>query len=214
MARNSARFVPFNMPHLLRPFLAAVLVSSMCLPAWAEKADRFKPMNAEADSMRHDDLRQLTVLSGNVVITKGSIVIRGNRVEVSQTPDGFQRAQVTAAPGALAFYRSKRDGVDEFMEGEAELIDYDGRSDTVVFTRRAVLRRYVGATVADETTGAVIRYDNSSAVFAVEGGPRGATGGRVRALLSPRQDASAPAAAPTPGTPALRPSMTLGTDKR
>jgi lipopolysaccharide export system protein LptA len=205
------------MPYLLRPFLAAVLASSMLMPAWAEKADRLKPMNAEADAMRHDDLRQLTVLTGNVVITKGTIVIRGNRVEVSQTPDGYQRAQISAAPGATAYYRSKRDGVDEFMEGEAEVIDYDGRSDTVVFTRRAVLRRYVGATLADETTGAIIRYDNTSAVFTVDGAPRGASGGRVRALLSPRQDANAPAAAPpapAAGTPALRPSTTLGTDKR
>lgn len=205
------------MPHLLRLLLAAVLAHSLFLPAWAEKADRLKPMNAEADAMRHDDLRQLTVLTGNVVITKGTILIRGGRVEVSQTPDGYQKAQINAAPGALAYYRSKRDNVDEFMEGEAEVIDYDGRSDTVVFTRRAVLRRYVGATLADETTGAVIRYDNTTAVFTVDGAPRGATGGRVRALLSPRQDAGAPAASPTapaPSAPALRPSTTLGTDKR
>lgn len=202
----------------------ALLVVSLGLPAWAEKADRDKPMNAEADAMRHDDLKQLTVFTGNVVITKGSILIRGGRVEVSQSPDGYQRAQITAAPGQLAFYRSKRDGVDETVEGEAELIEYDGRADTVQFSRRAVLRRLVGSSLADETTGALIRYDNLADVFTVDGALRnGPAGGRVRALLSPRtglavpaSDAAAPAQPKPPAAPApqLKPSSRLGQDKK
>ena len=195
---------------LLRPFVAALLISGMFLPAWAEKADRDKPMNAEADAMRHDDLKQFTVFTGNVVLPKGPILIRGARVEVTQTPDGYQRAQATAAPGKLAYYRSKRDFVDEYIEGEGEVIDYDGRSDTVVFTRRAVLRRYVGATLADETTGSVIRYDNLADVFTVDGASRSGPGSRVRAQLSPRQGPGAPVATP-PATPGgLKPSTTLG----
>ena len=199
----------------------ALLVLSLGLPAWAEKADRDKPMNAEADAMRHDDLKQFTVFTGNVVITKGSILIRGGRVEVSQSPDGYQRAQITAAPGQLAYYRSKRDGVDETIEGEAELIEYDGRADTVQFSRRAVLRRLVGSSMADETTGALIRYDNLADVFTVDGSSRnGSPGGRVRAQLSPRQGAAAPAAEAlpaqpnVPSAPKLTPSTRLGQDKK
>ena len=199
---------------LARALLAALLLLS--LPAArAERADRDKPLNAEADAMRHDDLKQTTVFSGNVVISKGSILIRGARVEVSQTPDGYQRAQIVAAPGQLAYYRSKRDGVDETMEGQAELIEYDGRSDTVQFHRRAVLRRYVGSVVADETSGSLIRYDNTAEVFTVDGSPASGSG-RVRALLSPRQP-SAPAATattPAPATAPLRPSTTLGADRK
>ena len=219
----SARFVPSNMLFLQRSAAFALLVLSLGLPAWAEKADRDKPMNAEADAMRHDDLKQLTVFTGNVLITKGSILIRGGRVEVSQSPDGYQRAQIVAAPGQLAYYRSKRDGVDETVEGEAELIEYDGRADTVQFSRRAALRRYVGASLADETTGGLIRYDNLADVFTVDGGPRnGASGGRVRALLSPRTGNAAPASETAPGlpkppaapAPQLRPSSRLGQDKK
>ncbi len=200
------------MLRLLRPLAVAVLASGLCLPAWAEKADRDQPMNAEADAMRHDDLKQVTVMTGNVVITKGTILIRGARVEVSQSADGYQRAQVQAAPGALAFYRSKRDGVDEFIEGEAELIDYDGRSDTVQFSRRAVLRRYVSATLADEAAGGLIRYDNTTDVYTVDGAPRSAgAAGRVRAQLSPRS--KTPPAVPTVPGPALRPSTTLAPER-
>lgn len=201
----------------------AMLVLSLCPPAWAEKADRDKPMNAEADAMRHDDLKQFTVFTGNVLITKGSILVRGGRVEVSQSPDGYQRAQITAVPGQLAYYRSKRDGVDETVEGESELIEYDGRADTVQFSRRAVLRRYLGSSLADETTGAVIRYDNLADVFTVDGAsPNGASPGRVRAQLSPRTGNAVPAgdaafAQPKPSAapaPQLRPSSRLGQDKK
>jgi lipopolysaccharide export system protein LptA len=42
---------------------------------------------------------------------------------------------VIAAPGKLAFYRKKRDGVDEYIEGEGERIEYDSRADLVKFIR-------------------------------------------------------------------------------
>ncbi|MES2979480.1 MAG: lipopolysaccharide transport periplasmic protein LptA [Pseudomonadota bacterium] len=214
------------MKHLLPFFVAVAMLAA--LPAHAEKADRDKPMNAEADALRYDDLKQTSVFTGNVVITKGTILVRGARVDVSQDPQGYQQAVVTAAPGKLAYYKSKRDGVDEYIEGEGELIEYDSRADTVRFIRRAVLRRYVGATLADETTGALIRYDNTRDIFTVDGSAAqpnpaaAAPGGRVRALLSPRNTPAitgaagpaAPAAAPAaPATP-LRPSTTLGGDQK
>ena len=185
------------------------------MPAAAEKADRDKPMNVEADSLRYDDLKQTSVFIGNVVITKGTTIIRGAQVNVSQDPEGYQLAVATAAPGKLAFYRKKRDGVDETIEGEGERIEYDSRADLVKFIKRAVVRRYKGAVLSDETTGALIVYDNNTDVFTVDAGAKTPTdanpGGRVRAMLSPRGPAGA-AAPPAAGpAPALRPSTTLGT---
>ncbi|MEN9770515.1 MAG: lipopolysaccharide transport periplasmic protein LptA [Pseudomonadota bacterium] len=195
--------------------LSAAMLLAGAAPAWAEKADRFKPLNAEADAMRHDELKQHTVFTGNVIMTKGTIVLRGERVEVTQTPDGYQRAVITAAPGKLAYWRSKRDGVDETVEAEAELIEYDGKADIVLLTRKAVLRRFAGATLADETSGAVIRYDNARELFTVDGEPRnlGSGGTRVRAQLSPRQQPPAAAAPGAPAAPALRPSPALSPQK-
>ena len=196
--------------------MAACLALGAALPVAAEKADRDKPMNAEADALRYDDLKQTSVFTGNVVITKGTTIVRGERVEVSQDPQGYQQATSTAAPGKLAYYRKKRDGVDEYIEGEGERIEYDSKADLVKFIRRAVVRRYAGATLLDETTGSAITYDNNTDVFTVDGGEQNRTAanptGRIRAMLSPRTAASAPAASPPPpGTaPRLRPSTTLG----
>ena len=203
-----------NYPACLLMLAAALAV----FPVAAEKADRDKPMNAEADSLRYDDLQQTSVFIGNVVITKGTIIIRGARVDVKQDAEGYQTAIVIASPDKLAFYRAKRDLVDEYIEGEGERIEYDSRSDTVKFIKRAVLRRYIGATLADESNGDLIVYDNPTDVFTVDSGQKIRTAsnpsGRVRALLSPRNKASAPGApVPSPSSgpsPSLRPSTTLG----
>jgi lipopolysaccharide export system protein LptA len=173
--------------------------------AGAEKADRNKPMNVESDALRYDDLQQTSVFTGRVVLTKGSIVIRGAQIDVRQDPEGYQFGIVKAEPGKLAFFRQKREGVDEYIEGESEVIEYDGRADTVRFIRSAQLRRLRGATLADEVNGSMILYNNTTDVFTVDGGPPTPGRGRVRAMLTPK-----PEPAPNGAAPALRPSTTLG----
>lgn len=183
--------------------------------ALAERADRDKPMNIEANAMRYDDLKQVNVFTGKVVMTKGTILSRGERVDVRKDAQGYQFGVVTAAPGQLAYFRQKREGVDEYIEGEAEVIEYDGRADKVRFIRRAVLRRYVGTRLNDEVTGGLIVYDNVTEVFTVDPGQPGGTGasGRVRAVLTPQSAASAPPANAAPTQP-LRPSPRLDGEKK
>ena len=136
-----------------------------------------------------------------------------------QDAEGYQFGTVTAEPGKLAYYKQKREGLDEYIEGEADSIEYDGRADRVRFIRNAELRRLRGATVADEMTGSLIVYDNTTDVFTVDGsvtaaGQPAATGGRVRAILTPRGAASAAAQA-APAAPAqLRQSTTIGGERK
>ena len=63
-------------------------------------------------------------------------------------PDGYQYGVATAQPGKLATFRQKRDGVDEYIEGEAERIEYDGKADTVTLRQprrdAALARRDAG----------------------------------------------------------------------
>jgi len=186
-------------------WLMLVLLALATGDVLAEKADRGKPMNVEADALRYDDVRQLNVFSGRVLLTKGTIQIRGDRIEVRQDPQGHQYGVVTAEPGKLAFFRQKRDGVDETIEGEGETIDYDGRQDSVRLVGRAQLRRFQGASLNDEFNAAVITYNNTTDVFTLDGAPAtgkpgqaGVPAGRVRAMLTPKPRASAASAAATP----------------
>ena len=214
---------------LTLPLLVCLALATLA-PAHAEKADRNKPMNIEADTLRHDELKQTSVFSGRVVMTKGSIVLRGARLDVRQDAAGYQYGVVTAEAGKRAFFRQKRDTLpgapDEYIEGESEVIEYDGKADNVRFITRAELRRYRAAVLSDEITGAVIVYNNLTDVFTVDGQPNADTqaaggaptsGGRVRAILAPKDPApgvqgSKGNAVPTPAEPGsgLRPSNRLG----
>lgn len=197
-----------------RPLCLAIGVALFACgaPAQAEKADRTKPLNVEADAGRYDDQKQVGTFSGNVVMTKGTLVMRAGQIEVRQGPQGHQFGVATAAPGRLASFRQKREGLDEHIEGEAERIEYDGRADTVRFAGRAVIRRFRSGALADETSGNVITYDNTAEVFNVTGGPTAATPtnptGRVRAVIAPRET-PAPAQ-DAASAPALKSNNSLG----
>lgn len=199
------------------PFTSVLLFAALAGAssfAWAENADRDKTMNIEADALRYDDLKQRSVFTGRVVLTKGTILIRGHQIEVRQDTAGNQFGLVTSTGDTLAFFRQKREGVNEFLEGEAQTIEYDGKADTVKFIGKAQLRRLRGTEQADEITGGVIFYENQVDRFSVDGSPaKGGAGtpqGRVRAMLTPKKpsepaasSASPPAALPLRTTPML-----------
>ena len=151
--------------------LAWVLAVTLGLghgPANAEKADRSQPMVVEADKPGSADLKtRVVTFNGNVLISQGTMQIRAERVEVSETPDGFRTAQAQGATGRPATFRQKRDGVDEWVEASAERIDFDARTDTLRFSGSAVVRRLRGGATVDEITGATITWDNRGELFRV-----------------------------------------------
>lgn len=211
------------MPYTLAPFtpqqrsaLWAPLALALALahaPAQAERADRDKPMNIEADALVYEEQQQQSTFTGNVLVTKGSITMRGAKLVVRQNAQGQQFATLSAAPGARAFVRQKREGLNEFVEGEAETIEYNSQTHLVRLLRRAEMRR-VGPDkqVLDQVLGSVITYNDVSEAYTVDGAsasagaPSAAPSGRVRAILSPRGGSgNAPAPAPAP----LRPASSL-----
>lgn len=180
-----------------------VLAAAAVLPhglAWADKADRSQPVVFAADAARVDESKRVNILTGNVELTKGTMLIRADRVEVRQNPDGTQTATATGGQGGRSYFKQKREGVDEVIEGEAEKIVYEGRDDTVNFTTRAEMRRLTAGRKTDEVNGQAIRYDNKTSVYQVMGAPSdgGKPAGRVKGVITPR--ASEPAAAVDSGS--------------
>lgn len=203
---------------------AAALAATLALlllvwapPALAERADRNKPMVIEADKDGVQDAqRQVLSFQGNVSIAQGTMLIRAERVEVRELPDGYRTANAFGVAGKPASFRQKLDSGDETIEGTADKIEFDGRADTVRFIGNGQLRRLRAGSVADEISGALLTWDNTRETFAVRGGAAspGNPSGRVRAVLAPRQEAaSAPATLPPAAPGALKPSRGLD-DKR
>jgi len=176
------------------------------VPAFAERADRFAKMQVEADQPSKVDIqKRIVTFNGNVVVTKGTMSIHAARIEVRENAEGYQTAVATGSP---ARFRQKRDGVNEWIEGEALTLTYDSKSDTLKLTDQAKVRRLRGTELADQAIGAVIVYDNGAEVFTVSGGaksPENPTG-RVIVELAPRS--GTPAAAEAASQAASAPGST------
>jgi lipopolysaccharide export system protein LptA len=162
--------------------------------ATAEKADSKQPMHIEADALKHDESAQITTFTGRVMVTKGTLVLRSEKLEVQQNKEGKQVAKLWAAKGERAFFRQKREGLDEFTEGEAETVIYDNQADKITLTGRAELRSYRGQQLSDRLQGHLIVFDNTTEVFTVDGKtPSGSTASssqRIKATLTPRNTAN------------------------
>lgn len=166
--------------------LCAALLAA---PAHAEKADRDKPVNLEADTVTLDDIRKVSVYQGNVILRQGTLMLRADRVQVTQTEDGLDKVVATGRPVA---FRQKVDGRDEFIEGFANRIEYDSVKSQLELIGQAQLRRG-----SDELRGAQISYNANTEFYKVVGQPDAKTpSGRVRAVIRPKPRTQQPAAQP------------------
>jgi lipopolysaccharide export system protein LptA len=167
-------------------FLATWLVPAL---AWAERADRGQPTLIVADHQTVDDLKQVSVFTGHVVLTKGTIRVTGERMEYREDAEGYQYAVVTAAPETLATFHERRDptrpGVEETIDGVAERIEYDNRADTVKLFTRAIVRRFENGVARDEFSGEQIFYDARNSHYDLTGAGANRSG-RVTARIAPR----------------------------
>ena len=160
--------------------------------ALAEKADATKPTDIEADQWNYDDIKQISTFTGNVVLKRGTLLIKAGIAVVTQDPAGYQFVTLTAAPGSVATFRQKRDGgANLWVEGEGQRMEYDGKTEIVKLFSRAKIRRLEGALPADEVQGEFISYDSRAEFFkanntAADNSVPGA--GRIKVTIQPRQD--------------------------
>ncbi|HEX8962119.1 MAG TPA: lipopolysaccharide transport periplasmic protein LptA [Rhodocyclaceae bacterium] len=185
--------------------LALALLASASLiavaPARAEKADKDKPVNLEADRITVDDAQKVHILEGNVQLVRGTLVIRTDKLVVTQDADGYQRGVAYGGAGGLAHFRQKREGKDEYVEGEAERLEHDAKTDITQLFNRAYVK-----SGQDEVRGQYIQYNGDTENYLVTSGPNGTVAaakggrGRVHAIIQPRGASDAPAApAPAAG---------------
>ena len=173
----------------MKPTLLSVAALSVFLAfsAHAEKADRDKPINLEADRVSLDDINKVQVFDGNVVMTQGTLQIRTSKLVVTQDADGFQKGVATGGANGLARFRQKRDNSEDYIEGEAERIVHDARSEKTEFFVRAWVKNG-----QDEVKGHYISYDAPTEKYLVTtagGTTKAATGesqARVRAIIQPK----------------------------
>ncbi len=164
----------------------------------AEAADRDKPIDLEADSVKVDDAKQTSTYSGNVILTQGTLVIHADKLIVREDQEGFQHSTSLGNPTT---FKQKREGKNEYMEGSAQRIEYNGRMDKVQLYTKAWVKRG-----EDIVYGDYIMYDANAEYAEVLGGGSqsstpGSPSGRVHAIIQPKNKkepaTSAPPVAPS-----------------
>ena len=162
----------------------------LSMPVLAERADRDKPVNIVANKVTVDDRNKVHVFEGNVVLTQGTLTITGDKMVVTQDADGFQRGSATGNAKQLATFRQKRDNSTEYVEGEAERIEYDSRTERAKLFRSAKV-----SSGGDEVKGHYIEYDSISENYLVTNAPgdtKTTTGdNRVTTVITPKQSSKA-----------------------
>jgi lipopolysaccharide export system protein LptA len=159
-------------------------------PALAERADRDKPMQLEANRVSIDDAKKIQILEGDVLITKGTMVLKADRVIITEDQYGFQKGVAFSGKDGLARIHQKREGKEEYMDGEAERIEYNSNSEIAEFFHRAWVK-----SGEDQVKGDYIWYDAVSEKYLVTAGeardPK-APPPRVRAIIQPKAKGSEP----------------------
>jgi lipopolysaccharide export system protein LptA len=152
------------------------------IPAHAERADKDKPIALSSDKALFDDVKQIYYLEHNVLLIKGSLIIKGEKAEVKIDPEGYQFVTIFAKPGEQASLRQKRDtGFNDFIEGFAELIEYDGKTDIAILQKQARMNQISGTRVTDQLNGDKIHYDGNTEKYNV------VSKVSVKSTLSPRR---------------------------
>jgi lipopolysaccharide export system protein LptA len=157
--------------------------------AKAEKADRDKPTQVEANRMTSDEARRISIFEGGVVLTKGTMQLQAERIVVRQDAEGFQHASATGTPVRFRQKSDPRGGEDGvWIEGEAGRIEIDEKNERVELRENAHITRD-----KDEVRGSYILYDQRSEFFSVSS-TKDAPGSRVRAVIQPKKpEAETPA---------------------
>lgn len=172
---------------LLAASLALTILSST---VWAERADRDKPMQLEANRVSIDDAKKIQILEGDVILTKGTMVLKAERIIITEDRYGFQKGTAFGPKGGLASFRQKREGRDDYIEGQAERIEYDSNREVAELYHRAWVRNG-----SDEVKGDYIWYDAVSEKYLVTAGESPgskAVSSRVRAVIQPRNTGTTP----------------------
>mgnify|MGYP001165936111 FL=1 len=197
---------------LLLPAAVTALAFALgiALPASADRADRDKPVNLEADRVDLDDAKKEGVFVGSVTLTQGTLTIKADKIIVKQDAEGFQYG---IAYGNPAHFRQKREGYDEYIEGFSERLEYDGKNDKVQMFTNARMQRG-----GDEVRGDYISYNAVTEFYQVIGGGKSANSGdpqgRVHAVIQPKPKLKPGAPATAPGSVELKPSGSLQPPKQ
>jgi len=161
-----------------------LLTMLLPLPAAALSTDSSQPMNIEADRVDIDDEKGINTFRGNVVITRGSIRISGDKVVVYR--DKNKELDKIHSTGNLAHFQQTPDNKQVPVISEAEELFYDAVKEILIMRRNGKIIQG-----GDTFTGDHIVYDSRrnkiTAKQTSSSTTSGRSKGRVHITIQPKK---------------------------
>ena len=141
-----------------------------------------------SDSLVYDDERKTSVFDGDVIMTRGLLTLRADKLELREDAEGFQYGTATVSKDNRRVYiRQERPEYFEVLEGLGERAEYDGKEETFDLVGRARLTRFICGKPFDSISGERVRYNQRTDTYRAFAGPRSdSPDGRVRSIAQPR----------------------------
>lgn len=161
-------------------FLLVILIPEL---AFTAEADSDQPIEIEADTMMVEETKNTSTYEGDVVLTQGSLIINADRLIIREDRQGFQHSTSIGNPTT---FKQKMKDSDEYIEGKALRIEYDGHMDKIHLYEEAFVKRG-----DDEVWGDYIMYDATSefaqALSRKDNDETSKKKGRTKAIIKPKK---------------------------
>ncbi|MES2047035.1 MAG: lipopolysaccharide transport periplasmic protein LptA [Pseudomonadota bacterium] len=177
---------PSNFRHL---FLLTSLFAPI-MQASAEKADSLLEAKISAGYTIFDGKKNVTTMTGHIELTRGTLIVQADRGVVSEGGEKSRNFALYGDTGSQVFFRQKRDGgADLWLEGNADRVEYDEKTELVKFISKARVRYLEGKRVTQEQAGEFLSYDSLNDVFIATNSSSGKYvpgAGRVTLTIEPK----------------------------
>ncbi len=157
--------------------------------AMALASDRDQPIELEADTADIDDLKGISIYTGNVVLVQGSMVIKAHKLTLYNDKNKeLEKAVAVGKTGKLATFKSRPEGKDQDFRARASTMIYYLKKDKIHLLKNAYVWQ-----AGDTFSGDKIIYDTKRETVMAKSrknkdGQTVKSGGRVKVIIQPKSN--------------------------
>lgn len=169
--------------------LLSIFIFLMPIKLMALSSDRNQPIELEADAADIDDLKGISIYTGNVILTQGSMVIKSSKLTLYNDKNReLEKAVAVGNNKKLATFKQRPEGKDADLRARAITMTYYLKKDKIHLIKKA----YVWQD-GDTFTGNKIIYDtkNETVIATSKKNTDGkpvSSGERIRVVIQPKKD--------------------------
>ncbi len=156
---------------------------------WGLSSDKDQPIEVEADYAELDDEKGLTIYKGNVIVTQGSMKIKGDTMTVTYNANSDLDTMVVV--GKPAHYQQLPDNSKVPDEAEGLRMEYFALKNYIVLMNNALVKqeglRFSGNRIEYDTERSIVKAKGNASAGNTDGSKKKDPNARVKITLKPKK---------------------------